>query len=587
MLEAIKDPRDLDHLNLKELCALAGEIRNRVIQVLSSNPSGGHLSSNLGIVELTLALHRTFSSPYDRFIFDTSHQSYIHKILTGRNEELPSIRQYKGLCGFCHPVESPHDHFFAGHAGTALSLAVGVAKSRDLSEENYRVIPILGDAAFSCGLTFEALNNLTKKLKNFTIILNDNDMSISESMGCIKEVLKDGPGSFFDHFGIQYIGPIDGHSLEDLLPALERAKSLSAPTLVHVKTIKGKGMEIAMKKPTPYHGVRPFHPDTGEFLQILNNSPKFPQVFGKHLTELALKHPEIVVVTPAMCAGSCLTDFAHKYSDRYIDVGIAEGHCLTFAGGLAHSKKHKVFASIYSTFLQRALDNLFQDICLQELPVVIALDRSGIAGPDGATHNGIYDLGFIRSMPNLIICQPRDGRVLKELMNASLDWEHPSVIRYPNMNTTDSTPSQTREIGKGEILQTGERVLIIPLGAKAEQALTASELLKEVGIIPTIFDPIFIKPFDEETLLELARTHKYIVTIEEHYIHTGLASCVNEILSAHPEIDVVTESLGIKEQFVHHGSHSALSKELGLDAHSLAETIKQRSLELSHAEGPQ
>lgn len=584
MLEAIKGPRDLDHLNLKELSALSDEIRTRVIQVLSSNPSGGHLSSNLGIVELTIALHRTFSSPYDRFIFDTSHQSYIHKILTGRNEQLPSIRQHGGLCGFCHPEESPHDHFFAGHAGTALSLAVGVAKSRDLSKENYRVIPILGDAAFSCGLTFEALNNLTKTLKNFIIILNDNDMSISESMGCMKEVLKNSPDSFFAHFGIHYIGPIDGHSLEELLPALEKAKSLSAPTLVHVKTIKGKGMEIAMKKPTPYHGVRPFHPETGEFLQILTSSFKFPQVFGKHLTELALNHPEIVVITPAMCAGSCLTDFAHKYPERFIDVGIAEGHCLTFAGGLARSKKQKVFASIYSTFLQRALDNLFQDICLQELPVVIALDRSGIAGPDGATHNGIYDLGFIRSMPNLIICQPRDGRVLKELMNGSLEWKNPSVIRYPNMNTTDAPPTQFREIGKGEVLQNGERVLIIPLGAKAEEALTASKLLNEVGITPTIFDPIFIKPFDEETFLELARTHKYIVTIEEHYIHTGLASCVNEVLAKHPEIDVVIENLGIKEQFIHHGSHSALAKELGLDANSLTKTIKELALELSHAE---
>ncbi len=586
MLENLKNPRDLEHLSVEELHLLSSEIRSRIIQVLSSNPSGGHLSSNLGVVELTIALHRTFSSPTDRLIFDTSHQSYIHKILTGRNSKLSTIRQWGGLCGFCDPTESPHDHFFAGHAATALSLGLGVAKSRDLNNEDYHVIPMLGDAALSCGLTFEALNNIPENLKNFIVILNDNDMSISESMGRMREILQSETKakSFFSSFGLDYFGPVDGHNLLDLLKALQNAQKNPRPQLLHIKTIKGKGMEIAMKKPTPYHGVRPFHPETGEFLQVLNSQPKFPQIFGKFLSKLADLHPEIVAITPAMCSGSCLVEMQQKHPEKCIDVGIAEGHSLTLAGGLAHSKKNKVFACVYATFVQRALDNLFQDICLQELPVVIALDRAGIAGPDGATHNGIYDLGFLRAMPNLIITQPRNGQVLKELMLSSLNWTGPAVIRYPNLGTYEGeSPISSREIGRGEVIREGQNVLVITLGHKAEDAIAAGEILKDFGIEISIFDPVFLKPFDETALLSLLRSHKFVFTLEEHYTHTGLASCVNEILAKHPDLDVVIHNIGIEENFVHHGSHSILSKQLGLDSHSLAEKIKEAILDFSYS----
>lgn len=445
--------QNLSELTLAELEELAAEIRSRIIEVLSVN--GGHLSSNLGIVELTIALHRVFDSPRDKFIFDVSHQSYPHKLLTGRNKRFDQIRKYKGLCGFCHPKESEHDHFFAGHAGTAFSLALGVAKTRDLNGDNEYVLPILGDASLTCGLTLEALNNVPKNLGRFIAVLNDNAMSISQNVGNIKNVLSRllsnpisnrvyqemqgflakipgygstleklgqkltesmknlvSPATFFEEFNLSYVGPIDGHDIGKLIETLEALKNSTRPVLLHVMTVKGKGMPIAIANPTPYHGVRPFDLCSGKFLPSPSSKPTFPKVFGRHILNMADRDPNLVCVTPAMPAGSCLEDFMQRYPDRCLDVGIAEGHAVTFAGGLAYGKKKKVVACIYATFLQRAFDNLFQDVCMQELPVVFALDRSFISGPDGSTHHGIYDISFLNSMPNMII----DKKLLQDAL---------------------------------------------------------------------------------------------------------------------------------------------------------------------------
>jgi 1-deoxy-D-xylulose-5-phosphate synthase len=606
---------ELKTLSWKELDDLASLIRNRIIEVLSVN--GGHLSSNLGIVELTIALHRVFDSPHDKLIFDVSHQSYVHKLLTGRNSRFDQIRKYKGLCGFTHPKESEHDHFFAGHAGTAFSLALGVAKTRDLDGGDEHVIPILGDASLTCGLTLEALNNVPKHLPKFIAILNDNAMSISKNVGNIKNILSRllsnplsnrlyseiqdllakipsygstleilgkkvmesiknlvSPAPFFEEFGLSYVGPIDGHNIEMLVHTLEGLRDTPRPVLLHVMTIKGKGMPIAIANPTPYHGVKPFDLCSGKFLPSPSNKPTFPKIFGRHLLKMAELDPDILCITPAMPAGSCLDEFMQRFPSRCIDVGIAEGHAVTFAGGLAYGGKKKVVASIYATFLQRAFDNLFQDVCMQELPVVFALDRAFISGPDGSTHHGIYDISFLNAMPNMIIAQPRDGQVLKELLESSFNWKKPSAIRYPNLETEESTlPLKTRTPGEGEILVQGRDLLIVALGHTVKTALRVKELLKEKGIDATLLDPVFIKPLDVKTLSSLLETHPFLVTIEEHALSGGFGMIVNNFLIQNGFSETKVINIGIPDIWVQFGSNSELMQELGLDAESIASRL--------------
>lgn len=609
--------QNLSELTLAELEELATEIRSRIIEVLSIN--GGHLSSNLGIVELTLALHRVFNSPVDKLIFDVSHQSYPHKLLTGRNEKFDQLRKYKGLCGFTHPKESEHDHFFAGHAGTALSLALGVAKSRDLDQGQEYVIPILGDASLTCGLTLEALNNVPKHLGRFIAVLNDNAMSISQNVGNIKYVLSRllsnplsnrvyqeiqetlakvpgygstleklgqkitesmknlvSPATFFEEFNLSYVGPIDGHDMGKLIQTLEDLKGGTRPVLLHVMTIKGKGMPIAIANPTPYHGARPFDLCSGKFLPSPSVKSTFPKIFGRHLLKMADENPEILCITPAMPAGSCLDEFMQRYPDRCVDVGIAEGHAVTFAGGLALSRKKKVFVSIYATFLQRALDNLFQDVCMQELPVVFALDRAFISGPDGSTHHGIYDIGFLNAMPNLIIAQPRDGHVLKELLESSLEWNKPCAIRYPNLETDEPQwPLEKRIPGKAEVLRSGKDLLIIALGAACQTAFQVQEILSEQGIAATIVDPVFVKPFDVELFTDLLATHPFVATIEEHALNGGMGMIFNHFLVQNGMQRPHVLNFGIPDTWVQFGSNSELMRELGLDAETIARRILQ------------
>lgn len=617
LLSTIQSPKDLKNLTLAELQQLASEARNRIIEVMSVN--GGHLASNLGSVELTIALHRTFESPQDKFIWDVSHQTYTHKLLTGRQNEFHTIRQFEGLCGFSHPKESEYDHFHAGHAGTALSLALGVAKNRDLTKRQEYVIPIIGDATLTCGMSLEAMNNISRDLKRFIVILNDNAMSIAKNVGAITNILsrmlsnptshriyqelnalvskipsygsllaKHGqkvteslknlvsPAAFFEEFGLSYIGPIDGHDIKKLMEVLEELKDSNWPVIVHVMTNKGHGMPEAMRDPTCYHGAKPFNLDTGKFLPNKSNKPTFPAIFGRQMLKMAETDPSLVVVTPAMTTGSCLTAMHEKFPDRCIDVGIAESHAITYSGGIAYGKKMKVVASIYATFLQRALDNLFHDVCLQELPVVFAVDRAGISGPDGATHHGIYDISFLNAMPNMIISQPRDGQVLKELLDSAFQWGQPAAIRYPNLATEESDqPLKKRQPGEGELLAKGKDLLIIPLGHMYTTALEVREKLLADGIEAAIFDPVFLKPLDTEQLCHLLLTHHKLVTIEEHAVSSGLGAIINHFLISQGYQQVQVLNIGIPETFVEHGSNAQLLNMIGLSANKIHKRILQ------------
>lgn len=574
MLNHISEPSDIKKLTFHELNVLAEETRSRIIEALSVN--GGHLTSNLGIIELTIALHYVFDSPRDQLIFDVSHQCYPHKLLTGRSHLFSKIRRYRGICGFCHPKESVHDQFFAGHAGTALSLALGCAKSRDLNQGREHIIPILGDASLTCGLTLEAMNNVPKKLSRFIVILNDNARSISENVGNIKNILSVGSASFFEEFGFSYVGPVNGHDIEKLVCELEAIKNQDRPILLHVMTIKGKGMPIAMANPTSYHGARPFDLVSGKFLPTSSNRTTFPKIFGSHLLKMADRDPDICVITPAMAAGSCLEEIFQRYPDRCIDVGIAEGHAVTFAGGMAKSKNKKIILCIYSTFVQRALDNIFQDICMQELPVMIALDRAFISGPDGSTHHGIYDIAFLNAMPNMVIAQPRNGHVLKELLSSAFSWNKPTAIRYPNLPTEEpDLPLQMRRPGVGEILVSGRSVLLIALGHHCATAMRVRELLLLAEIEATVVDPVFIKPLDHELFNKLLSTHSLAVTIEEHAAGAGLGMIFNSFLVQNGWTEVEVLNFAIPDTFVQFGSHDELMKEIGLDAESIASRILQ------------
>ncbi len=617
LLNKINSPEDIKDFSYDMLNKLAAEIRQRIIEVMSVN--GGHLASNLGSIEFTIALHKCFNAPADKLIWDVSHQSYTHKLLTGRNPHFNTIRQYKGLCGFSHPKESPYDHFYAGHAGTALSLSLGVLKNRDLAKRDEHIIPIIGDATLTCGMSLEALNNISRDMKGLIVILNDNAMSISQNIGAITRILsrmlsnptthkfhqevdtlfskipslgsmltKQGhkisesiknlfsPAAFFEHFGLSYIGPIDGHDIKKMTEVFEGLKNSQWPVLVHLLTNKGQGMQEALQNPISYHGAKPFNRDTGKFLPTPVVKPTFPKVFGSHILKMAENDPSLVVVTPAMSCGSCLDDFMKKFPDRCLDVGIAENHCVTFCGGIAYGKKMKVVCSIYSTFLQRALDNVFHDICLQELPVVFAIDRAGIAGPDGSTHNGIYDISFLNAMPNMIICQPRDGQVLKELLESAFSWGRPAAIRYPNLTTDNpDLPLQHREVGKGEILAQGENLLILSLGHMNFTALKVRELLQNEGIQATVVDPVFVKPLDAELIINLLSTHKYVVTLEEHSLQSGLGSILNHNLMTLGYNSVQVLNFGVPEAFIEQGSHAELMQELNLTPEKIAHKILQ------------
>ncbi len=612
MLSQINNPQDFKNYSIEQLKELADEIRHRIISVLSVN--GGHLSSNLGIVELTIAMHVVFNTPIDKLIFDVSHQTYPHKLLTGRYSEFERIRKYKGLCGFSHPEESVYDHFYAGHAGTALSLALGLAKTRDTFQREEHIVPVIGDATLTCGMVLEALNNLPNDLKRFIVILNDNAMSISNNVGAINHILShmvgspsmkeqsmdqdslsahnhrwtqtngvvssegfaNYPATFFEQYGLNYVGPIDGHDIEKLIATLSSLKKSRSPCLLHVLTTKGKGMPEAMRNPISHHGAKPFNPESGKFLPNPSLKPTFPKVFGRHLLEMGKKDAQIIAVTPAMSYGSCLDSFKEAFPKRCIDVGIAEPHSVTYCGGIAYSRELKVISSIYATFLQRAMDNVFHDICLQHIPVVFAVDRAGISAADGPTHHGIYDIGFLKVMPNMVICQPRDGQVLKELLNVAFEWNLPTAIRYPNMITeNDKEPKVNRKLGKGEILALGKDLLIIALGHMNREAMQVHEILKSKGINSSIFDPVFVKPLDETALTQLFETHSMVLTLEEHSLQGGLGNSVNQFLIQNHLSHVRVLNKGIPDLYLQQGSRAELLEEIRLLPEQIVEDVME------------
>lgn len=580
VLERVDFPKDLKTLTLPELKVLAQEIRSLIIQTMSKN--GGHLASNLGCVEIAIALHYVFDTPLDKVIFDTSHQIYAHKILTGRKKQFHTIRSYKGLSGFAVPTESPYDHFYAGHAGTGLSLALGVAKSRDLQSNEEHVLTLLSDAPLACGLTFEALNNISQPLRRFIVVLNDNAMAISNGVGNVHNQIlgrftlprqtKKEAKSFFQQFGIRYQEPVDGHDLEALIEVLEEAKNQEVPILIHALTVKGHGMTRAVEDPITYHGVTPFNPETGQ-LNPSSSKVTFPKVFGKELLRMADKDSSIVAITPAMPRGSCLDAFFEKYPERSFDVGIAEGHAVTFAAGLAYGGQ-KVVASIYATFFQRALDNLFQDVCLQNLPVVFTLDRAGLSPSDGTTHHGIFDISFLNAMPGMVVSQPRNGDLLKDLLTSAFSWHAPVAIRYPNLacEETDRDPIY-RPLGVGEILALGQDIVLIALGHMCRVALEVRKLLQLQGIEATVVDPIFVKPLDKTLLNDLLTTHSYFVTIEEHAVNAGLGLLINSFIAQSGVKDIEVQNFGLPDHFIEHGDYANLMNEVGLTPEKISSQI--------------
>jgi len=616
LLDNIASPQDIKEMSFDQLDELALEIRRRIIEVMSTN--GGHLASSLGAVELTIALHKVFNSPKDKLLWDVGHQSYPHKLLTGRHKRFDTVRQRNGLCGFTHPKESDHDHFHAGHVGTALPLALGVAKARDFSGSDEHVIPVIGDGTLTCGMSLEALNNMSSNIGRMVVILNDNKMSISKNVGQISHLLSRilnnpianklyhdidnliakipgygstlskgsqkftgamknmvSPALFFEHFGLSYVGPVDGHDIRKLVDVFERIKNSPWPVIIHTLTEKGKGLDAAQENPTAWHGAKPFDISTEKFHPAKKSTKSFPKIFGEQMVTMAENDENIVAITPAMAAGSCLETMMDKFPSRCIDVGIAESHAVTFSGGIASDKKNKVFVSIYSSFLQRAFDNLFLDVCLQELPVVFAIDRAGIASGDGATHNGIYDIAWLNAMPNMIITQPRNGHKLREIMASAHAWGQPAAIRYPNVATSDDStkPLTFQNIGEGEVLSKGEDILIIGAGVMCDTALAVQEELKAMGLSATVVDPIFIKPLPEKLLLDLLATHSKVVTIEEHATATGLGSILNNFLMTHG-LQATTLNCGIPEAFIDHGNRAELLEELGLTPKKIVKRIQ-------------
>ncbi|MDH1700878.1 1-deoxy-D-xylulose-5-phosphate synthase [Comamonas terrigena] len=611
LLQKVNAPADLRAMPRGNLKALASELRNYVIDSVSQ--TGGHLSSNLGTVELTVALHAVFDTPYDRIVWDVGHQTYPHKILTGRRERMSTLRQLDGISGFPLRTESEYDAFGAGHSSTSISAALGMALAAKQKGENRRAIAVIGDGAMTAGMAFEALNNGGVADANLLVILNDNDMSISPPVGALnrylaqlmsgqfyakardmgKSVLKQVPpllelakrleqqakgmvvpATMFEQFGFNYIGPIDGHDLDSLIPTLENIKGLKGPQFLHVVTKKGQGYKLAEADPVAYHGPGKFDPAVGLVKPATQPKQTFTQVFGQWLCDMAAKDQRLVGITPAMREGSGMVEFHKRFPGRYHDVGIAEQHAVTFAGGMACEGLKPVVA-IYSTFLQRAYDQLIHDVALQNLPVVFALDRAGLVGADGATHAGAYDIAFVRCIPNMSMACPADERETRQLLSTAYAQNHPVCVRYPRGAGVGVTPLESLDglpFGKGEIRRSSasKKIAILAFGSLLYPALAAGEALDA-----TVVNMRWAKPLDEELLRQVAAEHDAIVTVEEGCVMGGAGSAVGEALAA-AGITKPLLHLGLPDQFIEHGDPAKLLALQGLDAAGLEASIRAR-----------
>lgn len=622
-LNTISSPSFLKNLNKKQLQDLAVDIRKFLVEKCSV--TGGHIGPNLGVVELTIALHRVFNSPQDKFLFDVGHQAYVHKILTGRADQFDTLRQYKGLCGFPKRNESEHDVWETGHSSTSLSAAMGMAAARDVQGKHNHVVPIIGDGALTGGMALEALNHIGHEKTNMTVILNDNEMSIAPNVGALHNMLsrmrtatpynrakddfegllkripavggrlastaervKDGlkylvvPGMFFEELGFTYLGPIDGHDFEALESTLLNAKRTEGPVIVHVITKKGKGYSPAENdKIGNWHGTGPYKMETGDFVKSSVTAPGWSKLIADTVTRIAREDDRVVTITPAMPVGSKLEGFAKEFPKRFFDVGIAEQHATTMAAGMA-AEGSKPFLSIYSTFLQRAYDQMLHDICRQNLNVFVGIDRSGLVGADGETHQGVFDINFLRSMPNIVIMMPKDENEGQHMVQTALAYdEGPICLRYPRGNGLGVPMDEelkTLPIGSWEVLKAGTDATILTFGTTIPMAEAAAEKLAEQGISVEIVNARFIKPMDEEMLHRIYQTGRPILTIEESMLQGGFGSAVLEFANDHGYDTNQTERMGIPDEFIEHGSVDLLMR----DIHLTAEEAEKRITKLVH-----
>lgn len=618
ILDTLVSPNQIKKMSVTELARLAEEIRQRLIQTVSQ--TGGHLAPNLGVVELTLAIHRVFDTPRDKIIFDVGHQSYVHKILTGRADRFHTLRTKGGISGFPKRSESEHDSFGTGHSSTSISAALGMALARDMNGEDHQVIAVIGDGSMTGGQAFEALNHAGNTDAHMIVILNDNEMSIDKNVGALSEYLskmrvassynrikhdaesflkqipavgdkafktvkkmKDGlsyllvpPGMLFEELGFHYYGPIDGHNVELLTEILTNAKNKEGPVLVHVLTKKGKGYRPAEEHADIFHGVGKFCVETGE-VHKKASAPSYTSVFSNTLVALAETDGDIVGITAAMPEGTGLKKFGQRFPKQFFDVGIAEQHAVTLAAGLAAEGKKPVVA-LYSTFAQRAYDQLLHDVCLQNLPVVLAIDRAGLVGEDGPTHHGVFDLSYCRLIPNLVDMAPKDENELRHMLYSALSYACPVALRYPRGSGVGVAMDDTLErlpIGKGEVLREGKDVMMLAIGTMVHTAQRTAELLEQNGIDAGVINLRFAKPLDRELILTVAKKYPYLVTIEENALAGGVGSAILELLNDAGLYDVKVLRLGIPDRFIEHGNRSLLLADLGLDEESITEQVKR------------
>ena len=618
LLDTINSPDELKKIPASQLPAVASELRKIIIETCAKN--GGHLAPSLGVVELTIALHRVFNSPADKMVWDVGHQAYAHKILTGRRENFGTLRTLNGISGFPKRAESPHDSFDVGHSSTSISAATGFAVARDLDGRKNKVLAIIGDGSMTGGIAYEGINHAGDLNKDQIVILNDNEMSIAENVGALSNFLirtassefvhrfkKDvesflnrldvgksmlqvarkaeesfkglfTPGMLFEAFGFDYIGPVDGHDLPNLIETLENVKKFDHAVLIHVLTKKGKGYKPAEDNPSLFHGVGPFEIETGKVLKGKGGATSYTALFGATLCKLAAENDKIVAITAAMPDGTGLSGFAKEYPDRFFDVGIAEQHAVTFAAGQAANGLHPVFA-VYSSFLQRAYDQVFHDVCLQNLPVTFALDRAGVVGNDGPTHHGAFDISYLRHLPNMTIMAPKDENELQHMLATAVACDGPVTVRYPRGNGFGVALDQTLKLfslGKAEILRDGKDAALLALGTMVYPAMeSAASLEEQHGISLAVVNARFVKPLDASMILELAGRCKCLITIEENVLQGGFGTAVLELLEENGITDVRVLRLGYPDSPIQQGEQHELRAMLGLDAEGIENSVLQ------------